>query len=78
MIFDKVAELIMNQLPLKKDRIQLDSRLFEDLGADSANVMILVMDIEQEFNISVDDDVLTGIHTVGDIVNYLETHVDAR
>lgn len=78
MIFDKVAELIMNQLPVKKDTIKLDSRLFEDLGADSANVMILVMDIEQEFDITVDDEVLSGIHTVGDIVSYLETHADVK
>ena len=76
MIYDKVCELVMNQLPVKKESIRMDSRLVEDLGADSANVMILIMDIEQEFDITVDDDVLTGIHTVGDIVDYLEKHAN--
>lgn len=76
MIYDKVCELIMNQLPVKKENIHMDSRLVEDLGADSANVMILIMDIEQEFDITVDDGVLAGIHTVGDIVDYLESNMD--
>ena len=74
MIYDKVVELICEQLPIKKDKITLDSRLLEDLGADSANVMILVMDLEQAFDITVDDDVLQGISTVGDIVDYLKAN----
>jgi acyl carrier protein len=74
MIYDKVVALIAHQLPVKKERITRDSRLLEDLGADSANVMILVMDLEQEFDLEVDDEVLAGIRTVGDIVDYLEAH----
>ena len=49
--------------------------MFEDLHADSANVMIMVMDVEEAFNITVDDDVLPKIRTVGDVVNYLEKTV---
>lgn len=74
MIYDKVVALIAHQLPVKKERITRDARLLEDLGADSANVMILVMDLEQEFDLEVDDEVLAGIRTVGDIVDYLEAH----
>ncbi len=76
MIYDRVVELITQQLPVKKESIRMESRLLEDLGADSANVMILVMDIEQAYDIQVDDDVLAGIHTVGDIVNYLKANTD--
>ena len=76
MIYDKVVELICEQLPVKKDKITLDSRLLEDLGADSANLMILVMDLEQAFDITVDDDVLQNIRTVGDIVDYLKANTD--
>jgi len=76
MIYDKVADLITNQLPVKKQNIHMESRLLEDLGADSANVMILVMDLEEAFDITVDDDVLADIHTVGDIVNYLKAHTN--
>ncbi len=76
MIYDKVVELVCEQLPVKKEKVTMDSRLLEDLGADSANVMILVMDLEQAFDVTVDDDVLSDIHTVGDIVNYLKEHTN--
>ena len=76
MVYDKVVEQITNQLPIKKENIKPESRLLEDLGADSANVMILVMDLEQEFDIQVDDDVLANIRTVGDIVDYLKANTD--
>ena len=71
MVYDKVVALIAHQLPVKPEKITRESRLLEDLGADSANVMILVMDLEQEFDLTVDDDVLSGIRTVGDIVDYI-------
>ena len=71
-MFEKIAELIAAQLPVKKDQIKRESRLIEDLGADSANIMILIMDIESEFDLVVDDDMLGEIKTVGDMVDYLE------
>ncbi len=72
MVFEKVVELIVGQLPVKSEDVKKESRLFEDLGADSANVMMLIMDLEAEFNITVEDEMLTGIRSVGDIVDYLE------
>lgn len=74
MIYEKVVALICEQLPVKKEKVVPGARLLEDLGADSANVMILIMDLEQAFGVTVDDDVLSGIHTVKDIVDYLEAH----
>jgi acyl carrier protein len=71
-MYEKVLDLISSQLPVKRESITRESRLLEDLGADSANVMILVMDLEQEFDIVVEDDVLGNIKTVGDIIDYLE------
>lgn len=73
-MYEKVLDLIASQLPVKRESITRESRLLEDLGADSANVMILVMDLEQEFDIIVEDDVLGNIKTVGDIIDYLEKH----
>ena len=73
-MYEKVLDLIASQLPVKRETITRESRLLEDLGADSANVMILVMDLEQEFDIVVEDDVLGNIKTVGDIIDYLEKH----
>jgi len=75
MVLQKVIELIEQQLPVEASKITMGSRLFEDLGADSANVMMLIMDLEQEFDITVEDDALTSIQTVGDIVRYLEAHI---
>ena len=75
MVFEKICELIRDQLPVDGKEITLESRLVEDLGADSANVMMLIMDIEQEYNITVDDSLLAGVRTVGDIVKYLEENV---
>ena len=75
MIFEKICELIRDQLPVDGKEITLESRLVEDLGADSANVMMLIMDIEQEYNITVDDSLLADVRTVGDIVKYLEANV---
>ncbi len=75
MVFEKVVNLIVGQLPVKAEDVKMESRLFEDLGADSANVMMLIMDLEAEFDITVEDEMLTGIRTVGDIVEYLEKNV---
>ena len=71
-VFEKVRELIVNQLPVKAEDVKMESRLIEDLGADSANLMMLIMDLEMEYDITVSDDMLTGVRSVGDIVKYLE------
>ena len=68
-IFDKVAELIVAQLPVTIEQVKPESKLVEDLGADSANLMMLVMDLEAEFDLTVDDDAIGTIRTVGDIVD---------
>ena len=67
--------MIADQLSISKDKITRQSRLFEDLNADSANVMMLILDLEQEFGVSVEDDVLSNMRTVDDVVSYLEEHV---
>ena len=70
-VFEKIAGLIEMQLPVSKDQIKPESRLVEDLGADSANIMILICDIESEFDIQVENEMLAKITTVDDIVQYL-------
>ena len=71
-IFDKVAELIALQMGIDKSEITMKTRMLEDLKADSANIIMLVMDLENEFDIAVDDDVLMCIKTVGDVVNCIK------
>ena len=74
-VFDKVKEYILQQLPVDESKIVPEARLVEDLGADSANLMMLIMDLEGEFDLTVEDEVLSAIKTVGDIVNYIEAHI---
>ena len=73
--FDKVKEYILQQLPVSEDKVTMEAKLVDDLGADSANLMMLIMDLEGEYNMTVEDDALTTIKTVGDIVTYIEAHV---
>ncbi len=72
MVYEKVAAMVAKQLKAAPEAVRPEARLLEDLKADSANVMMLVMDLEQEFDIMVDDDALMTVKTVGDLVNYIE------
>ena len=67
-IFEQVSELIAMQLGVDAGSITMDSRMVEDLKADSANIIMLVMDLEDKFNIAVEDDAIMDIKTVGDVV----------
>ena len=72
-MFEKVCALIADQLKIDPKTIKPESRLLEDLNADSANIMMLIMDVESELGIIVDDDALMRLKTVGDVVKYLES-----
>ena len=67
-IFEKIKELIVKQMSLKNVNILMDTRLVKDLGADSVDLVGSVMTIEDVFGISIPDDELEGIETVGDVV----------
>ena len=75
MVFEKVKALINTHLKVAEDKIALNSRLVEDLGADSANVMVLIMELEDNFGIMVDDDAIMTLKTVEDVVKYIEAKV---
>ncbi len=70
-IFAKVKEYILMQLPVDEGKVTEAANMIEDLGADSANLMMLIMDLETEFNLTVEDEALGSIKTVGDIVDYI-------
>lgn len=72
MIFEKVAAILAEQLDAEEDAITLDTSLVEDLGADSLDVVDLVMTLEDEFDMEIPDEDITDVRTVGDIVKYLE------
>lgn len=70
--FEKVRDGLVNQLGLDPDSITRDSRLIEDLRADSLDIVELVMDLEQEFDIQIPEEELPNLRTVGAIADYLE------
>jgi len=74
MVFDKVRDMIAEQLQVDAKEIKPESRLVEDLKADSANVMVLILELESEFGIEVEDEVILGLKTVGDVVQYIESN----
>ena len=72
MVFDKVKELISEQLDVKADDITEASNIQDDLGADSLDVVDLVMALEDEFDFEIPEDQVENIKTVGDIVKFIE------
>ena len=70
MVYDKLKGMIADQLGVSEDEVKPEARLKEDLKADSASVMMLVMDIESEFEI--EDDAIEKVKTVADMVKYIE------
>lgn len=74
MVFEKVQDIISIQLGISKDTIKIESRLVDDLKADSLDVVELVMDLEQEFDIEIPDEELPKVTVVKDIVDYIEAN----
>mgnify|MGYP001116412479 CR=1 FL=1 len=71
-MLDKIKSLISKQLALDPDEVKEDSRIIEDLDADSLDVVELMMAIEEEFDIEVPDEVAENLVTPGKIVEYLK------
>ena len=72
MVFEKVRDMIATQMQVEADTITPESRLVEDLKADSANVMVLILELETEFGIEVEDEIILTLKTVGDVAGYIE------
>ena len=70
-IFEKVKEIVKEQLGVQEDAINMESTFVDDLAADSLDIVELVMDIEEEFGIEIPDEKAETIVTVGDVVNYI-------
>ena len=73
MTFDKIKELIVEQLGVEED-----ANIQDDLGADSLDIVDLIQTIEDEYDLSIPDEAIEEIKTVNDIVNYVEKNTDAE
>lgn len=74
MVFEKVAEILAEQLNIDADKISMESLLEEDLDADSLDAIDVVMSIEDEFQLEVPDEVIANMKSVADIVNFIENN----
>ena len=70
----KVRAIIVRQLGVKEEDIALEKSFVDDLGADSLDIVELVMAMEDEFGFEIPDEEAEGIRTVGDAVSYINTH----
>lgn len=71
--FERLQEIISNQLGIEPDKITRNSNFGKELGADSLDIVELVMTIENEFNLEINDEIASEIATVQDALNYIET-----
>ncbi len=73
-LFDNVKEVVIEQLNVAADEVKEESKFIEDLGADSLDVVELVMALEEEFDIEIPDEKAESILTVGDAIKFIEEH----
>ena len=77
MIFEKVKSIIVDQLDVDENKVTMDANIQDDLGADSLDIVDLVMSFEDEFDMEIPDDQVENIKTVGDVVKYVEENTEA-
>lgn len=76
MVFEKVKQIITEQLGIDEKEVTLESAFIEDLGADSLDIVELIMAMESEFDMEIEDDEVEDISTVEDVVNYIKENAD--
>lgn len=76
MIFEKVKTVIAEQLGLDENEVNMESSFIDDLGADSLDIVELIMALEEEFNLEIPDEDAEKISSVGDVVEYIKAHVE--
>ena len=74
MEFERVKNVIVDQLSVDADEVTLEASFVDDLGADSLDVVELIMGLETEFDIEIPDEDAEKICTVGDAVEYIKSH----
>jgi acyl carrier protein len=74
-IYDKVKEVIVDQLNVEEDDVSEDAAFVDDLGADSLDIVELVMALEEQFSISIPDEQAEKIRTVGDAVSFIAENI---
>ena len=76
MVFEKIQAILSNQFGIDTDQISENTDIVSDLGADSLDVVEMLMSVEDEFGIMIDDDSIAELKTVGDVVACIEARLD--
>lgn len=74
-IQSRVIEIIAEQLSLRAEDVRLESRFVDDLGADSLDIVELIMEMEEEFGTEIPDEHIESMKVVKDVADYIATHV---
>ena len=72
--FEKVRDIVVEQLGVEADEVAIESTFIDDLGADSLDIVELIMAFEEEFGIEIPDEAAEKIKTVQDVVTYIDQH----
>ncbi len=76
LVFEKIRDIICDQLDLDEEKVTMESSVTDDLAADSLDIVDIVMTLEEEFDLEIPDDAVETIKTVGDLVRFIEDHVE--
>lgn len=76
MIFEKVRDIVIEQLGVEEDDVKLESAFIDNLGADSLDIVELIMALEEEFEMEISEEEAEKISTVGDVVDYIKAHTE--
>lgn len=74
---ERVVEIVSDQMGVPKEQVTRDTSFINDLGADSLDTVELVMELEEEFDITIPDEKAEQIQTVGQAVDYIQEHIEA-
>lgn len=74
-IFEKLKKVITDVLDIEEEKISFESNFLEDFGADSLDIVEMVMAIEEEFNIEIPDEDVEKVLSVNDVINYIQSAV---
>ena len=75
---ERVIEIVSEQMGVSKDQVSKETSFVNDLGADSLDTVELVMEFEEEFDITIPDDEVKNLKTVGQAIDYIEQHAHAK
>ena len=75
MVLDKIKDMLEKQLGIDKSKITEDSDIIKDIGADSLDIVEFLMYAENEWGITIEEEDVKNLHTIGDVVKYIESRI---